>query len=53
MSEKKLFTQQEQIALVDGARERMDASVRAWLENPKVKRALLSEPVEADCKEAS
>lgn len=41
MADHKLLSQEEQVELVKNAQSRMDAVVTAWLQNPKIKAAVL------------
>ena len=41
MSDHDPITHEEQVRLVQGAQQRMDAVARSWLEDPKVKAVLL------------
>jgi hypothetical protein len=48
MAEYKILSHDEQVELVKNAKTRMDAVASAWLQNPKIKSAVLK-PKEDDC----
>lgn len=54
MTEQTRFTHEQRVALVSDAKQRMDSIARLWLDNPKIKAALLQpEAGHTGCKEAS
>ena len=57
MADPRLFTQEQQTALVENAQMRMDATARAWLGNQKVKSSMFrldpKEVEETEHKQAS
>jgi hypothetical protein len=48
MADHKLLSKEEQIELVNNAQTRMDAVASAWLQNPKIKAAVL-QPKDDPC----